>query len=282
MGNRNVTTTDINDYWRYISPNQIVRPHTLPDPKSKKPENHTRFVCFSDTHSLETYFDIDNLPEADVMIHAGDFSNIGYEQDVVSFSEWLSKLPYKRKIVIAGNHDITFEESTYKSYNYERFHKRRGYNEPLDCGKIRSLLNNCTYLEDEQITLTEGFVIYGSPYQPEFGNWAFNLKRGEECLKKWSKIPQGVDILITHGPPVGHGDLCISGDRAGCGDLLKEVQGRIKPKYHVFGHIHEGYGVTTDGNIVYINASSCNVSYDPKNLNPPIVFDLPNPKSTGN
>jgi len=122
----------------------------------------------------------------------------------------------------------------------------------------------------------EGFTIYGSPYQPEFGDWAFNLKRGHDCKEKWSKIPTGVDILITHGPPVGHGDLCKTGEHAGCEELLKEVQERVRPKIHVFGHIHEGYGVTTDDKIIYINASNCNFYYDPQNLNDPIIFDLPN------
>ena len=76
--------------------------------------------------------------------------------------------------------------------------------------------------------------------QPEFGGWAFNLQRGKPCHEKWVKIPEGVDILITHGPPIGHGDLCRNGLRAGCVDLLREVQERVRPKYHLFGHIHEG------------------------------------------
>lgn len=76
--------------------------------------------------------------------------------------------------------------------------------------------------------------------QPEFGNWAFNLPRGEECLEKWNKIPTDTDILLTHTPPLGHGDLVCSGVRAGCVELLSTVQQKVKPKYHVFGHIHEG------------------------------------------
>ena len=80
----------------------------------------------------------------------------------------------------------------------------------------------------------------GSPWQPEFGGWAFNLKRGEECLRKWNLIPEDTDVLITHSPPLGFGDLCSTGTRAGCVDLLQSVQTRVKPKYHVYGHIHEG------------------------------------------
>lgn len=76
--------------------------------------------------------------------------------------------------------------------------------------------------------------------QPEFGKWAFNLPRGEECLSKWNKIPSDTDILLSHSPPLGYGDLACSGVRAGCVELLATVQERVKPKYHVFGHIHEG------------------------------------------
>ena len=84
------------------------------------------------------------------------------------------------------------------------------------------------------------FIFQGTPWQPEFGGWAFNLKRGEECVKKWNLIPEDTDVLITHGPPLGFGDLCSTGIRAGCVDLLQSVQNRVKPKYHVYGHIHEG------------------------------------------
>lgn len=76
--------------------------------------------------------------------------------------------------------------------------------------------------------------------QPEFGGWAFNLERGQPCQDQWDQIPTGVDVLVTHGPPIGHGDLCESGDRAGCVQLLQTVQERVRPKYHIFGHIHEG------------------------------------------
>lgn len=76
--------------------------------------------------------------------------------------------------------------------------------------------------------------------QPVYGGWAFNLPRGQPCLDKWNKIPDNVDILVTHSPPLGHGDLCYSGIRAGCVELLSTVQNRVKPKYHIFGHVHEG------------------------------------------
>lgn len=140
---------------------------------------------------------------------------------------------------------------------------------------VRQYLTNCTYLQDELIELY-GLKIYGTPWQPEFCKWAFNVPRGQECLQKWEQIPVGIDLLISHTPPLGHGDLCCSGVRAGCVELLSTVQQRVKPKYHVFGHVHEGYGITSDGKIIFVNASTCDINYLPHN--PPIVFDITLPK----
>lgn len=113
----------------------------------------------------------------------------------------------------------------------------------------------------------------GSPWQPEFCGWGFNLPRGKPCRERWNQIPDGIDVLITHGPPLGRGDQCIMGNRAGCVDLLDVVQHRVKPKVHVFGHIHEGAGCSSDGVTDFINAASLSVRYKPTNS--PIVFDLP-------
>lgn len=143
--------------------------------------------------------------------------------------------------------------------------------EAVQTSNIRGVLTNCTYVQDELLEIW-GIRIYGTPWQPEFCNWAFNIPRGQPCLDKWNQIPDDIDILITHTPPLGHGDLCCSGVRAGCVELLNSIQKRIKPKYHVFGHIHEGYGITSDGRVIYVNASTCDINYLPNN--PPIVFDV--------
>ena len=58
------------------------------------------------------------------------------------------------------------------------------------------------------------------------------------------QIPVGTDILVTHTPPVGYGDRCATGVRAGCVELLNTVQRRVKPKYHIYGHIHEGIEIS--------------------------------------
>ena len=122
--------------------------------------------------------------------------------------------------------------------------------------------------------MLHGIKIYGSPWQPWFYDWAFNLARGSEIKEKWDAIPTDTNILVTHGPPHGILDQTSSGEHAGCEELLKTVRGRVRPRYHVFGHIHEAYGTERDPNynIVYVNASTCNLRYAP--VHAPIVFEL--------
>ncbi|XP_046848605.1 metallophosphoesterase domain-containing protein 1-like [Xenia sp. Carnegie-2017] len=107
---------------------------------------------------------------------------------------------------------------------------------------------------------------------PVFHDWAFLKKRGEDINTMWKKIPANIDILITHGPPLGRGDKTYTRTHAGCVNLLRIVQNHVKPRYHIFGHIHEGYGVSSDGTTTYINASTCNLMYRP--VNKPVVFDI--------
>lgn len=256
--------------WEKLQVKQIVKSIEPQSYDVPKPEGHIRMVCISDTHNRTDNL---KLPDGDILIHAGDFSNVGLEGDVRRFTEFLTWQHHKHKIIIAGNHDLTFDTD-----NYDKHCKKfalHGHRDPNDSTKCRNILLNsnvCTYLEDSEVKV-EGYRIYGSPWQPEFCDWAFNLVRGEQCLEKWDLIPEGIDILITHGPPIGHGDLCSSNLRAGCVDLLHTIQTRVKPKYHIFGHIHEGYGITTDGVTTYVNASTCNLRYQP--INPPIIIDLP-------
>ena len=93
---------------------------------------------------------------------------------------------------------------------------------------------------------------------------------GKRIRGKWDLIPEGTDILITHGPPYGIGDLTARGDKAGCQNLLEVVE-KLKPDLHIFGHIHEGFGVSYNGKTTFINASSCDQLYQP--VNPPVVYE---------
>ncbi len=246
-----------------------------------------RIVCISDTHGKHRSIPI---PKCDILIHAGDFSvtgEIGMIQDLnVYFRELKENNTVKEIICIAGNHDMTFHPEKY-SQVWKWFHPRTG---PLNCVEARESLQDCVYLEDELYTYytkttttttttpdnNNAIKIYGSPWSPTFGiNWAFNQDR-ESIRSKWDEIPtdQGtIDILITHGPPLGRGDYCSSKNRAGCLDLLRKVQHEIKPRIHIFGHIHEDFGCTYDGQTLFVNASSVNLQYQP--YQPCIVLDLP-------
>ncbi|XP_071057439.1 metallophosphoesterase domain-containing protein 1 [Onthophagus taurus] len=275
--------------WKEICKTQKLFKVNVKLPAKPPNDNQIRFVCMSDTHSLVHNIKYD-IPDGDVFIHAGDFSRCGHIDEVKEFNKWIGTLPHKHKIVISGNHELSFDPKFIDVFK-KKFEPSSRHREIFHCpsyGKgeddikeavhtenIRHYLTNCTYLEDAGLELY-GIKIYGTPWQPSFGNWGFNLERGSECLQKWNLIPENTDILITHTPPVGHGDLVCSGIRAGCVELLTTVQERVKPKYHIFGHIHEGYGVSSDGKIIYINASTCDINYMPNNL--PIVFDYPIPE----
>ncbi|MBA2328767.1 MAG: metallophosphatase domain-containing protein [Flavisolibacter sp.] len=209
-----------------------------------------KFVAISDTHCRQRVL---KLPKADAIIHAGDISYKGKEVEVIDFFDWFSSLPYTNKICIAGNHDFFFEKEK------QEIIKKR-------------IPGNVIYLQDSGVEI-EGIKIWGSPVTPWFFNWAFNRKRGLQLLNHWKLIPPDTDVLITHGPPYGILDNIINETNAGCVDLLKTVQ-QLKPKVHVFGHIHESYGQVKRNGVHYINASLLNESYEL--VNKPILFDVIN------
>ncbi|KAL6480831.1 hypothetical protein MHYP_G00118640 [Metynnis hypsauchen] len=242
-----------------------------------KPAGHTRFVCVSDTHSRT---DGIQMPYGDVLLHTGDFTELGLPSEVKKFNDWLGTLPYEFKVVIAGNHELTFDKDFMAElvkqdyYRFPSVSKLR----PEDFDNVQSLLTNCIYLQDSEV-MVKGFRIYGTPWTPWFNGWGFNLPRGQSLLDKWNQIPEDIDILMTHGPPLGFRDWVPKElQRVGCVELLNTVQRRVRPKLHVYGGIHEGYGLMTDGFTTFINSSTCTVSFQP--TNPPIIFDLPNPGSS--
>lgn len=204
-----------------------------------------RLVIISDTHAK--HHKIPHIPDGDVLIHAGDITRYGELDTITDFNDFLGTLPHPHKLIIAGNHDFSFE------------------NNPQE---TEALLTNCTYLRDKATTIN-GVNFYGSPWQPNFHNWAFNLARGPEIRAKWELIPTNTDVLITHGPPHQYGDRTFLGKNVGCADLLDIVQ-QIKPTLHIFGHIHEAAGTTSDGHTTFINASAFNLLG--KHI-PPIVYD---------
>ncbi len=216
-----------------------------------------RITFISDTHTKHEKLN-GFLDGGDMLIHAGDLTGRGYITEIENFMKWYDKINnYDTKIFIAGNHDFGFQD---------------------DNEKLRGLLTGyktIDYLEDELMMVGEDYdtmiKIWGTPWQPEFHNWAFNLPRGEKLKEKWDMIPVNTDILITHGPPLGKLDYVrYPNENVGCEELMKRVE-EIKPKIHVFGHIHEGYGYVFDGNTHYINAAVLNGRYEYRNK--PITVD---------
>lgn len=207
-----------------------------------------KFIFISDTHNQHRDL---MLPAGDVLIHAGDVSGLGTEKEVLDFIHWFQSLNYKYKIFIAGNHDHYFEKTSIT--------------------EIDSLIpKEIIYLNDSG-TEINGLKIWGSPVQPWFFDWAFNRQRGEAIKKHWDLIPEDTDVLITHGPPYGVLDETFKGQLVGCEDLLEKIQ-QTKIKYHIFGHIHEAYGMLEKNGVTYINASVLNFKY--KLMNAPICIDF--------
>lgn len=206
-----------------------------------------KLVLISDTHT--GHRNIQNMPEGDVLIHAGDICQsmgAGAKHNmpqIEAFNIWLGELPYKHKIVIAGNHDFPFQH--FPEY-------------------ARPMITNGTYLQDEAVTI-DGVKFYGSPWQPWFGGWAFNAERGAEIDKHWQKIPDDTDVLITHGPPHGILDEVRNqygrAQHTGCEMLLKRVNELQQLKLHVFGHIHVGRGHVMKGETAFFNAAVVNHRY---------------------
>lgn len=206
-----------------------------------------KFVAIADTHCRHHNL---KLPKGDVILHAGDITYRGEKEEVIDFLNWFSKLDYQHKIFIAGNHDFFFEQKGAK--------------------EIAALIpDGVTYLNDSGVELN-GIQIWGSPVTPWFFNWAFNRK-GSAVKKHWEMIPDTTTILITHGPVYGINDVVVNGQHAGCRYLLERVKA-IKPRVHLCGHIHEGYGEWQQHKTKYINASVLNESYEL--VNKPIVFDI--------
>jgi Icc-related predicted phosphoesterase len=205
-----------------------------------------KLVCISDTHSLHNDLIV---PDGDVLIHAGDCTNVGEAYDFVSFNNFISRLPHPHKLLVGGNHDWGLQVNREQSV---------------------SILTNCTYLEDAAITI-EGYKFYFSPWTNLFCDWAF-MKRDEELAEVWNKIPADTDILVTHGPPYGIGDVNQEGEHCGSRSLLAAVKS-LKLKLHIFGHIHEGYGMYKNRKTKFYNVSTCTRQYRPTNK--PVVIDLP-------
>jgi len=205
-----------------------------------------KIMAFSDTHRQRPIIE-DN---GDIVIFAGDDDIYTFEH-LIDFVQWFKHLNFEYKIMIGGNHDFYLQKEPYtKEYLKE---------------------NNILYLEDSFVEI-KGLKIYGSPYTPTFMNWAF-MEDESNLYKRFSKIPKDIDILITHGPAYGILDQIkpnSTGQKAnhlGSASLKEIVDNITNLKYHIFGHIHGGYG-TKGSNI---NVSLLNEKYIMTN-NPIVIY----------
>lgn len=226
----------------------------------------TRIVATSDVHGM--LHEIEDFPDGDILVLAGDVLRNFYspsarwsdaEQQVGALEDlcaWVTdQMPHRKVVLVAGNHDWVFQL------------------EPKKAREVLAAHPKVVYLEDAGAEVC-GLRFWGSPWQPEFCGWAFNLPRdGKALTSAWAKVPAGLDVLVTHGPPFG---ILDSSPEVGChevGDrLLLERVKVVKPRFHVFGHIHGGYGRKRVGETEFLNVAACDESYMP--VQRPMVFDV--------
>ena len=189
-------------------------------------------VCFlSDTHGFHWKVVIPYSTE--LIIFAGDHTNFGEPELTADFNKWLGHLGIP-SIVIGGNHDLNLRDDP----------------------SAPALLSNATYLLDSEVEVG-GLRIYGAPWSPQLVGWTFGYPREPRSAAEevWGRIPEGIDILVTHGPPHGVFDAHHwTKDRLGC-PALRAAVARVKPKVHAFGHIHEARSRGVYSETLFINCS---------------------------
>ena len=211
----------------------------------------------SDTHTKERNVLVSG---GDLILHSGDVMNSGYEwEDLYDFLTWFSELPYKMKVFTPGNHDRYIEDKPFDAWKMIREFNDKG----VVC------------LIDDFVEF-EGLKIYGSPWQPEFYNWAYNLPRnGWEIEQKWKDIPDDTDILLTHGPAWGILDTVVNRRdfNLGCEMLSKRLE-TLHPLIHNCGHIHSGYGYVEKNGTHFFNSSVLDERYNHSQKPFDITIDL--------
>ncbi len=206
-----------------------------------------RIVVISDTHEQHGQI---RVPEGDILVCAGDITINGKPAAVSEFNAWFAAQPHQYKLLIAGNHDFLFEK---------------------DNDYARSLISSSIiYLENSGCEIM-GLKFWGSPVTPWFFDWAFNKQRGEEIRRFWDEIPADIDVLVTHGPPFGILDKNARDEHTGCEELRHALK-RVRPRLHIFGHIHEGYGIAEQDETTFVNA--CQLDYQYRLVNEPLVVTL--------
>jgi predicted phosphodiesterase len=211
----------------------------------------TKILIQSDTHGKHDL--AENLPEADIYIHCGDFMNTGRRwEEITSFNEYLSRVPVppRRRFISFGNHDIVFDY-THPYFTHEL------------SNHAKTLITKGICVQNEVVE-ERGVKFYFSPFTPEFCDWGFNMNSGQ-LRENWAKIPDDTEFLVTHGPPYGILDTAKKGgEHLGDRELLARVKQLNKLKYHAFGHIHGGRGIAPSiWGPTFVNASCLTERYLP-------------------
>lgn len=238
------------------------------DPSKPAQPGAVRIMCLSDTHSCH-----DKIPKkrikypADIAIHAGDFTNVGKREDVIKFREWFKNLPTTHKLLIAGNHDLSFDDEIQQKHPF--YFKYRRYTEPPELSKKEIACPEIIYAEESVVELM-GIKFYCSPRSPFIEGWGFP-SRIENEGKEWEKIDDSIDVVVTHSPPAGILDFEIG--EGGIGDpyLAQKIQ-KCKTPLHIFGHAHCCNGCYRHGNTLHVNCATVNINN--KYKYPPIYIDL--------
>lgn len=213
-----------------------------------------KLVCVSDTHNEYDYKD---MPKGDVFIHAGDLTYDGTLQETTKELGLISKLDYRYKIVVPGNHDFLFEK---------------------DLTLVKSLCKDNIYILIDDVLYIDGICFYGMPWVPGLPRWAFSNRRVDWPMKL-RNVSDDTNVLITHAPAWMCRDYvrpCVSrngeGIHLGSKKLLDRINELKKLKAHIFGHIHDSYGMIKEYGVYRINAAICDESYRP--VNKPIEVEI--------
>ncbi|MEL7449854.1 MAG: metallophosphoesterase family protein [Pseudomonadota bacterium] len=206
-----------------------------------------KLVVISDTHLRHEHF---GRLQGDVLIHCGDMFDLFEEDgaDMAAMDRWFGEQDFDLVLCTGGNHDLPLERALQRDPQPFR---------------------NAVYLQDDAYTY-QGKVFWGSPWVPDLPYHAFHAS-SRELVDKWSRIPVGVDVLITHTPPRSILDESSGGYALGCHDLMQAVN-HVKPSVHCFGHIHHSRGELQRRGIRFINA--CSVQRGVDGVLDPVVVEL--------
>uniref|UniRef100_A0A5S6QBU4 Calcineurin-like phosphoesterase domain-containing protein n=1 Tax=Trichuris muris TaxID=70415 RepID=A0A5S6QBU4_TRIMR len=262
--------------WELMKKSLVVEPVEMTSNNEPQKDGFCRFVCIADTCSKH---DQCKVPDGDVLIVAGNFTTCGHPDEIRAFNNYLGLLPHKHKVLVPGESELTLDKTwlsrqkppvrTLKRrsksvYGFREDSMKHALRKAMFTQRINTaddLLTNCVFLCDNDVEIN-GIRIYGTPC----------ITDCEKQVERWNRIPMGIDILVTHIPPLGYGDVKENGVRSGCAELLQSVVNRVKPQFHVFGQTVRGYGRYTNGTTQFVNCCICDAKMNPKNE--AVIFDF--------